>query len=72
MRFAESHPIYFEESLFDAVWSANVTPDLPDAELDAMLTEARRVLKPGGLLAIKDTEDSALQLHVRSAINSNG
>lgn len=28
-----------------------------------MLRETRRVLKPGGLLALKDTEDSAFRLH---------
>lgn len=48
---------------FDAVWSANVTQYLPDPDLHTMLVEARRVLKPGGLLAVKDTEDSAVQLH---------
>lgn len=53
----------YAERVFDGVWSANVTQYLPDATLHAMLAEARRTLKPGGLLAIKDTEDSALCLH---------
>jgi SAM-dependent methyltransferase len=53
----------FAEDSFDAVWSANVTQYLPDLELPTMLAEARRVLKPGRLLALKDTEDSALALH---------
>ena len=48
---------------FDALWTANVTQYLPDPALATMLHEAWRVLKPGGLLAIKDTEDSALCLH---------
>ncbi|MBW7884081.1 MAG: class I SAM-dependent methyltransferase [Caldilineaceae bacterium] len=53
----------FDDGQFDGVWSANVTQYLPDAELDAMLAETRRVLKPGGLLAVKDTEDCAFRLH---------
>lgn len=53
----------FEDDSFDAVWTANVTQYLPDPALHTMLGEARRVLKTGGLLAIKDTEDSAFSLH---------
>ena len=53
----------FADDSFHAVWSANVTQYLPDLELRTMLAEARRVLKPYGLLALKDTEDSALALH---------
>ncbi|QLQ04644.1 MAG: class I SAM-dependent methyltransferase [Anaerolineae bacterium] len=52
----------FDDGSFDAVWSANVTQYLPDPRC-AMLSEARRVLKAGGLLAVKDTEDSAFALH---------
>ncbi|MBE2263120.1 MAG: methyltransferase domain-containing protein, partial [Burkholderiaceae bacterium] len=53
----------YADAAFDAVWSANVTQYLPDAALCAMLCEARRVLKPGGRLALKETEDSAFRLH---------
>lgn len=53
----------FAENSFHAVWSANVTQYLSDPALHTMLAEARRVLKSGGLLALKDTEDSALALH---------
>jgi len=53
----------YDDNGFDAFWTANVTQYLPDADLQTMLCEARRVLRPGGLLAIKDTEDSALCVH---------
>lgn len=53
----------YANSSFDAIWSANVTQYLPDADLEAVLAEGRRVLRAGGLLAIKDTEDSAFCLH---------
>jgi ubiquinone/menaquinone biosynthesis C-methylase UbiE len=63
VRLGDVTALPFAANAFDAVWSANVTQYLPDPELHTMLTEARRVLKPGGLVAIKDTEDSALSLH---------
>jgi ubiquinone/menaquinone biosynthesis C-methylase UbiE len=62
-RVGDVTALSFDDRTFDALWSANVTQYLPDAQLRAMLAEARRVLKPNGLLAIKDTEDSALCLH---------
>ncbi|MCA9998327.1 MAG: methyltransferase domain-containing protein [Anaerolineales bacterium] len=44
----------FADDQFDAIWCANVTQYLTDAELGAMLAEFRRVLKPGGLLGLKE------------------
>lgn len=46
---------------FDAIWSANVTQYLTDDELRAALAECLRVLKPNGLLAIKDSDGTLLQ-----------
>lgn len=63
VRLGDVTALPYERDSFDAVWSANVTQYLPDPDLRTMLDEARRVLKAGGLLAIKDTEDSAFALH---------
>lgn len=46
----------FDDHTFDALWCANVTLYLSDAELEKALTEFRRVVKPGGLVAIKDVD----------------
>lgn len=40
----------------DAVWCANTTQYLDDAGLAAALAEFRRVLRPGGLLAVKEID----------------
>lgn len=63
VRLGDVTDLPFAENAFHAVWSANVTQYLPDPALHTMLAEAQRVLEPGGLLALKDTEDSALALH---------
>lgn len=47
----------------DAVWCANVTQYLGDTELPWMLAEFGRVLRPGGLLAIKEIDGSMFQVH---------
>ncbi len=44
----------FEAARFDCVWCANVTQYLTEAELERAVQEFRRVLKPGGTLALKD------------------
>lgn len=43
---------------FDAVWCANVTEYLTDDELRQMLAEFRRVVRPGGLVAIKEWDNT--------------
>lgn len=63
VRIGDVTALPYDDATFDAVWSANVTQYLPDAAMNVMLAEARRALKPGGLLALKDTEDSAFRLH---------
>ena len=44
----------YDSNTFDAVWCANILQYLNDAELKVTLSEFQRVLKPGGLLAVKD------------------
>lgn len=46
----------FADASFDAVWCANTTEYLTDAELATVLAEFRRVVRPGGLVAVKDQE----------------
>lgn len=44
----------YADHSFDAVWCANTTQYLTDEELRTMLAEFRRVVRPGGLVAIKE------------------
>lgn len=52
----------FPDASFDCVWSANVVQYLTPDEFRTAAHEARRVLKPGGVLAIKDFDSTLLQL----------
>lgn len=45
----------FPDGHFDAVWCANALEYLPDADLPTALAECCRVVRPGGLVAIKDS-----------------
>jgi len=47
---------------FDAIWCANVTQYMEEAALEAFLASSRRVLRPGGLLALKEFEGDALRV----------
>lgn len=51
----------YADHSFDAVWCANTTQYLTDEELHTMLKEFRRVVRPGGLIAIKEYDMTALQ-----------
>jgi ubiquinone/menaquinone biosynthesis C-methylase UbiE len=44
----------FRQATFDGVLCAKVVHHLNDAELDAMLAETARILKPGGVLILAD------------------
>lgn len=46
----------YPDDAFDAVWCANVLQYLTDEELTRALTEFRRVVRPGGRVAVKDDE----------------
>jgi ubiquinone/menaquinone biosynthesis C-methylase UbiE len=49
----------YPDSSFDAVWCANTVQYLDDDELGPALAELRRVVRPGGVVAVKDL-DAAL------------
>jgi SAM-dependent methyltransferase len=51
----------FENAMFDCVWSANVMQYLTESEFERAITEFKRVLKPGGTLAIKEFDSTILQ-----------
>lgn len=51
----------YPDSHFDAVWCSNMAQYLPDDEFLAMLAELQRVVRPGGLVAIKDFDATLTQ-----------
>ncbi|MGM4913189.1 class I SAM-dependent methyltransferase [Rhizobium sp. 768_B6_N1_8] len=51
----------YETGTFDAVWSANVVQYLNDEELTQAIAEFCRVVKPGGLVAVKEVDISVWQ-----------
>lgn len=51
----------YPDNCFDAVWCANMAQYLPDDEFMTMLHEFRRVVRPGGLLALKDFDATLTQ-----------
>src|SRR3712207_7641782 len=52
----------FADTTFDCVWCANVAQYLTGAEFTRAMAEFRRVTKPGGLVAVKDSDGTLLQL----------
>ncbi|MEM7131855.1 MAG: methyltransferase domain-containing protein [Chloroflexota bacterium] len=53
-RVGDATTLPYDDNAFDAVWCANVTQYLTDAELTKMLGEFMRVLRPDGILALKE------------------
>lgn len=51
----------FADDTFDCVWCANVSQYLTAAELDRAIAEFARVVKPGGVIAIKESDITCLQ-----------
>lgn len=51
----------YADNTFDAIWNANVTQYLTDDALIRMLEEFVRVVKPGGLVAIKESDATMIQ-----------
>jgi ubiquinone/menaquinone biosynthesis C-methylase UbiE len=52
----------YADQSFDAVWCANTTQYLNDDELRTMLNAFRRVVRPRGLIAIKEYDVTAQQV----------
>jgi SAM-dependent methyltransferase len=52
---------YADQSV-DAVWCANTSQYLSDTELLTMLQDFRRIVRPGGLIAIKEYDITAQQV----------
>ena len=46
------YDLAFPDSRFDAVWAASCLVHVPDRDLDVVLAEISRVLRPGGLLFV--------------------
>lgn len=46
----------FADASFDGVWCANVFQYFPDAAVPSLLGELRRVVRAGGLVAVKDVD----------------
>jgi arsenite methyltransferase len=53
----------YQDDSFDAAWCANTTQYLTDGELRKALEDFRRVVKPGGLVAIKEFDGTGLQFY---------
>jgi SAM-dependent methyltransferase len=51
----------FGRGVFDAVWCANVLQYFDDAAVCEAIAELRRVVRPGGLVAFKDVDMTALR-----------
>ncbi|WP_447002190.1 class I SAM-dependent methyltransferase [Saccharothrix isguenensis] len=50
----------YPDDAFDAAWCANTTQYLDDDQLRRALAELRRVVRPGGLVAVKDLDATAV------------
>jgi arsenite methyltransferase len=53
----------YADAAFDAVWCANVVEFLTPVELHAAACELRRVVRRGGLVALKDMDVQLLRIH---------
>ncbi len=52
----------YGDQSFDAVWCANTMQYLSEAEVGRAINELRRVVRPGGLIALKDYDPTGQQL----------
>jgi len=52
----------YTDHSFDAVWFANTSQYLTDAELTTALQEFRRVVRPGGLVAVKEVDSTLTRI----------
>jgi len=62
VRVASLTSLPFDDASFDAAWCANVLQYLDDADLCRALAELRRVVRPGGLVAVKDVDMQLMRI----------
>ena len=55
-------PLPFSDNRFDAVWCSNTTQYVSEDDLLRVLHELRRVVRPGGLVAVKDVDMQLFRL----------
>ena len=53
----------YADDSFDALWCANTTQYLGDEEFEAALAEFRRVVRPGGIVGVKDVDVALARLY---------
>jgi ubiquinone/menaquinone biosynthesis C-methylase UbiE len=53
----------YPDDTFDAVWCANTTLHFGNEELPSVLAELHRVVRPGGLVAVKDLDTNLLRFY---------
>jgi len=58
----------YPDATFDGVWCANVSQYLSDEDLPVALAELRRVIRPGGVLAIKETDGPLMFFSTRDPL----
>jgi arsenite methyltransferase len=58
----------YPDATFDGVWCANVSQYLSDEDLAAAVAEFRRVTRPGGLVAIKESESPVMYFGSRDPL----
>ncbi len=59
----------FPDDSFDLVWCANVTQYLNEVSLSKAMKQFQRVLKPNGILAVKETDASSYFFHPTKNVN---
>src|SRR4051812_2448098 len=52
----------YSDAVFDGAWSANVLQYFDDVDAVRVLTEMRRVVRPGGIVAVKDVDMTGWRL----------
>jgi SAM-dependent methyltransferase len=52
----------FRDRSFDGVWCANTVQYFADRELPALFSEFQRILRPGGIVAIKDVDMTGFRI----------
>lgn len=58
----------YPPATFDAVWNANVTQYFADDDCRRMVAELCRVVKTGGIVAVKELDSSAFIIHPAPAL----